>query len=162
DVTVAAGTVIDTQLQTAVATNTNKVGDNVNLQTTESVIVNGVVAIPVGSTVHGTVTELRAAGRIKGASVLTLRFTDVEFSNGRRFPMTCEAFHVEEKGDGKETAAEIGGGSAVGGVLGSVIGGKHSTVKGAAIGAAVGTVVAGATKGTQIQLPVGKSIQVQL
>src|SRR5262249_16459944 len=128
------------------------------LLTTESVIVNGVVAVPVGSTVHGTITELRAAGRMKGASELTMRFTDIEFSNGRRFPMTCEAFHIVEKGDGKETAAEIGGGGAVG----SVRGGKHSAVKGAAIGAAVGTVVAGATKGTQIQLPIGKRIQVQL
>jgi len=161
-VTVSAGTSVPAQLLVAVATDKNQVGDPVRLQTTESVRVNGTVAIPTGSTVHGTVTECKSAGRVKGASELTIRFTEVELASGKRYAITCEAFHAVQKGDGKETAAEIGGASAVGGVLGGVLGGKNDVWKGAAIGAAVGTGVAVATKGDQITLPVGRTLDVQL
>src|SRR5262249_5451532 len=161
-VTVAAGTTIPAELETPVATDKNHVGDPVVLQTTRAVEVDGVVVIPTGSTVRGTVTGLKAAGRMRGASELTIRFTEIAVAGGRSYPVTCEAFRTVEKGDGKQSAAEIGGAAAVGGVLGGVLGGKHDVLKGAAIGAAVGTGVAAAKKGTQISLPAGTSITVQL
>lgn len=161
-VTVSAGTSVPAQLVTAVSTDKNQVGDPVQLKTSENVRVNGAVVIPAGSTVHGTVTECRSAGRVKGASELTIRFTEVEFVSGKRYPITAEAFQAVQKGDGKETAAEIGGAAAVGGVLGGVLGGKNDVLKGAAIGAAVGTGVAVATKGEQITLPAGRTLEVQL
>jgi len=161
-VTVSAGTTVPAQLVAAVSTDKNQVGDPVQLQTTENVRVAGVVVVPVGSTVHGTVTECRGAGRVKGAAEITIRFTEVELVSGKRYPITAEAFHAVQKGDGKETAAEIGGAAAVGGVLGGVLGGKNDVLKGAAIGAAVGTGVAVATKGDQIVLPAGRTVNVQL
>lgn len=161
-VTVSAGTSVPAQLVAAVSTDKSQVGDPVQLRTTESVRVNGAVVIPSGSTVHGTVTECRSAGRVKGASEITIRFTEVELASGKRYSITAEAFQAVQKGDGKETAAEIGGAAAVGGVLGGVLGGKHDVLKGAAIGAAVGTGVAVATKGEQITLPAGRTFDVQL
>ena len=161
-VTVSAGTSVPAQLLVAVSTDKNQVGDPVQLQTTEAVRVDGAVVIPVGSTVHGTVTACKSAGRVKGASELTIRFTEVELASGKRYPITCEAFHAVQKGDGKESAAEIGGASAVGGVLGGVLGSKKDVWKGAAVGAVVGTGVAVVTKGDQITLPVGRTVNVQL
>jgi hypothetical protein len=161
-VTLPAGTAISATLVTAVATDKNHVGDAVTLRVTEPVRAGGVVVVPVGSIVHGTITHLRTAGRMKGASELTIRFTEVELAGGKRLPVTCEAFRLVQKGDGRETAAEIGGGAAVGGVLGGVIGGKDDVLKGAAIGAAVGTGVAAATKGNQIVLAAGRSLPVRL
>lgn len=161
-VTVSAGTSVPTQVVVAVSTDKNQVGDPVQLQVTEAVSVGGTVVIPVGSTVHGTVTACKSAGRVKGASELTIRFTEVELVSGKRYPVTCESFHAVQKGDGKESAAEIGGAAAVGGVLGGVLGGKNDVLKGTAIGAAVGTGVAVVTKGDQITLPVGRTVNVKL
>jgi hypothetical protein len=161
-VTLPAGTAIAATLVTPVSTDKNHVGDAVTLRVSEPVRAAGVVVVPAGATVHGTITHLRSAGRVKGASELTIRFTEVELAGGKRLPVTCEAFRVVQKGDGKESAAEIGGGAAVGGVLGGVIGGKDDVLKGAAIGAAVGTGVAVATKGDQIVLAAGRSIHVRL
>lgn len=161
-VTLAAGTAVEARLESAVATDKNRVGDPVVLRTTESVVTNGRTAVPAGSVVHGTVTHVRAAGRVKGAAELTVRFTELELPNGQRFAITCEPYRQAAKGDGKESAAEIGGGAAVGGVLGGVLGGKDDVLKGAAIGAAVGTGVAVATKGEQIVLPAGRTLRVRL
>ncbi len=161
-VTVAAGTSISATLQNTVTTDKAHVGDPVELVTAEAVSVNGSVVMPVGSTVHGTVTQVKAAGRVKGGAEITIRFTAIVLPSGKTIPVTCESLHVAHKGDGKETAAEIGGGSALGGVLGGVLGGKHDVLKGAAIGAAVGTGVAVATKGEQVTLPAGKTIKVRL
>lgn len=161
-VTVVSGTAIAATLQTPVATHTSHVGEPVALRVTEPVRAGGVVVIPAGSTVHGTVTHVQPAGRVKGAAELTIRFTEIEVAAGSRYPVTCEAVRLVQRGDGRESAAEIGGGAAVGGVLGGVIGGKNDVLKGAAIGAAVGTGVAVATKGEQIVLPVGHTISVRL
>jgi hypothetical protein len=161
-VTLPVGTAIAATLQTAVASDKSHVGDPVTLRVTEPVRSAGVVVVPVGSIVHGTVTHVRSAGRVKGASEITIRFTEIQVAGASRYPVTCEAYRVVQKGDGRETAAEIGGGAAVGSVLGGVIGGKDDVLKGAAIGAAVGTGVAVATKGDQIVLPVGRAIAVRL
>ncbi len=162
-VTVASGTAISATLQNTVTTDKAHVGDPVELVTAEAVSVNGSVVVPVGSTVRGTVTQVKAAGRVKGGAEITIRFTEIVLPNGKTISVTCESLHVAQSGDGKETAAEIGGGSALGGVLGGVIGsGKHDVLKGAAIGAAVGTGVAVVTKGEQVVLQAGKTITVRL
>jgi hypothetical protein len=161
-VTVAAGTAFSATLQNTITTDKAHVGDPVQLVTAEAVSVNGSVVVPVGSTVRGTVTQVKAAGRVKGGAEITIRFTEIVLPSGKTVSVTCESLHVAQKGDGKETAAEIGGGSAIGGVLGGVLGGKHDVLKGAAIGAVLGTGVAVVTKGEQVTLPAGKTIHVRL
>lgn len=161
-VTVAAKTNVPAALQTGIDTGKNQVGDRVALRTTADVRVEGAVAIPVGSTVHATVTHVKSAGRVKGGAELTLRFHEVVLPNGKTIEVTCEPFRLVGKGDGKESAAEIGGGAAAGGLLGGVLGGKDDILKGVAVGAAVGTGVAVATKGNQIVLPAGQTIRIQI
>jgi hypothetical protein len=162
-VTLAVGTTLTGTLKNTVSTEKAKVGDVVELRTTEPVVVDGRTAVPTGSTVHGTVTHVRAAGRFKGAAELTLRFTELELPSNMSVAITCEPLRRVIKGDGKQTAAEIGGAGAAGGVLGGVLGGdKNDVLKGAAIGAAVGTGVAAVTKGEQVVLPAGKTISVTL
>jgi hypothetical protein len=161
-VTLPVGTALKGELETTVATDKNQVGDPVRFRTSEPITANGRTVVAAGARVLGTVTYVRAAGRMKGAAELTIRFTELELASGQRFPITCEPLRQVVKGDGKETAAEIGGGAAAGGILGGALGGKGGALKGVAIGAAVGTGVAAGTKGNQIVLPAGKSISVRL
>jgi len=61
-----------------------------------------------------------------------------------------------------DSAEQIGGGAAAGGLIGGIVGGKKSVLKGAAAGAVVGTGVAVATKGKQIVLPAGQKLKITL
>jgi hypothetical protein len=87
-----------------------------------------------------------------------MRFTQLEL-NGKSYPVEAEPFRVSGKSDAAESAAEIGGGAVVGGVIGAIAG---SAVKGAVVGAVLGTGVAIATDGNEIVLPVGQRLRVTL
>jgi len=158
----AAGTTLSVVLQSTVDTGKAQVGERVTLHTAVPVQVTEDVVVPAGSLVRGTVTHVRAAGRMKGAAELTLRFNEIALPNGKTHEITCAPVRWVGKGDGKETAAEIGGGAAAGGLLAGVVGGKDDILKGVAVGAAVGTGVAAVTKGEQIVLPAGKSLEIRL
>jgi len=160
--TLAAGTLVAGALQNTISTDKSHVGEPVVLKTTAPIMVGGQTVVPAGSTVHGSVTHIRSAGRMKGAAELTVRFDELVLPNGQRRAATFDPVRHYIRGDGKETAAEIGGGAAVGGILGGAIGGGDGALKGGAIGAAVGTGVAVATKGQQIVLPAGHVMQIRL
>ena len=159
---VPAGTVIVGSLQATLSSDKAQVGDRVTVRTTEAVRSVGHTVVASGSTVRGTVTHVRAAGRLKGAAELTLRFTELVTPEGKTYSITSQPFHASRKGEGKETAAEIGGGAAAGGVLGGILGGKGGALKGAAVGAVLGTGVAATTKGDQIVMPEGHTMKVVL
>ena len=55
--TIPTGTTITVRLETGAASDTSKVEDRVRGTLTKPVVVDGVTAIPDGSTVTGTVTE---------------------------------------------------------------------------------------------------------
>ena len=161
-VTLAVGTTFSATLQTPIATNKNQVGDAVTLQTTDPIMVSGKTVVPAGSVIHGEVTHVRDAGRLKGASELTLRFTELELPNGKTYPIEADPYRQVIKGDGKETAAEIGGGAAVGSIVGGILGGKSGALKGAAIGGAAGTGAVLATRGDEVRLGPGAAVTTKL
>jgi hypothetical protein len=162
DATLPAGTTLTGTLQASVSTAESQVGQKVTLRVEEPVRDGERTAIPAGSTVQGTVSHVASAGRISGASELTLQFDSVVLPTGKTVPLASDPVTMRHGGDGKKSVAEIGAGAAVGSVLGHVLGGKRSTVKGAAIGAAVGTGVAMTQKGEQIVLPAGSSVSLTL
>jgi hypothetical protein len=160
--TLAAGTTFVGALQSTISTDKNKVGDAVALRTVQPVRVNEQEVVPAGAMIRGEVTHVKGAGRIGGGAELTLRFTTLETADGKSYPIVCEPFRLEGKGDTKESALEIGGGAVAGGVVGGLLGGKDDIAKGAAVGAVLGTGVAVATKGDQIVLPAGQKLSVKL
>ncbi|HJW14628.1 MAG TPA: hypothetical protein VJ776_08030 [Thermoanaerobaculia bacterium] len=160
--TLTSGTVIVASLQNTVSTGDAKVGEPITLRTIQPVRVNEQEVVPAGATIRGEVTHAKGAGRIAGGAELTLRFTSLETQDGKSYPIVCEPFRLEGKGDAKESALEIGGGAVAGGVVGGLLGGKDDIAKGAAAGAILGTGVAVATKGDQIVLPAGQKLKVTL
>lgn len=157
--TVPSGTVLVAALRTQVSTTGSKVGDRVQAQLEQAVRTPDGVAIPAGASLDGQVTHVNAAGRVKGAAELTLRFHELVMPDGKRYAVALEPFRVRSAGDGRESAAEIGGGAAAGGILGGVLGGKGKALPGAAIGAILGTGVAVATKGDRIILAPGQRLR---
>lgn len=156
--TIPAGTRVVAALQSTISTEKSDVGTRISLTTVAPIELAEGESVAEGATIEGQVTHSEGGGRIAGAPELTLRFTKL-YLDGRDYDITAEPFRVRGKNDALESAAEIGGGAVVGGVIGAVAG---STVKGAVIGAVIGTGVAVATKGNQIVLPAGQRLRITI
>lgn len=158
EVTIPAGTRVVAALRNTVSTERNDAGDRIDLITKAPIELAEGGSLPEGAEIEGQVTHSEGGGRIAGAPELTLRFTRLAIE-GRAYPITAEPFRVRGKNDAVESAAEIGGGAVVGGVIGAVAG---SAIKGAVVGAVLGTGVAVATKGNQIVLPAGQRLRITI
>ena len=156
--TIPAGTRLVGALGSGISTERHKAGTRVTLTTTAPIALGEGETIPEGATIRGEVTHSEGGGRIAGAPELTLRFHELSIA-GRDYPILAEPWRVRGKNDAGQSAALIGGGAVVGGVVGAVAG---KTVEGVVVGAVLGTGVAVATKGNQIVLPAGQRLRVTL
>ena len=158
EVTVPAGTRMIAALDQTVSTKSSDVGQRIELTTVDPIQLKDGHVLPEGVTIRGEVTHSKDGGRIAGAPELTLRFTEMEVL-GEDYPIRADPFRVVGKSDLGESAAEIGGGAVVGGIVGAITG---HPVRGAAIGAVIGTGVAVATDGDDIVLPAGQRLRLRL
>jgi len=79
---VEPGTRIPLILLNSLSTRNAAEGDRVYLETLFPILVNNRVVIPVGSSVAGTVTTVKRAGRMKGRAELFVRFDTLILPNG--------------------------------------------------------------------------------
>jgi hypothetical protein len=162
-VTVPAGTVLPIELRTSVGSETSKVEDPVRGIVRSTVMVNGVGAIPAGSTLVGTVTEAQRSARVKGRARVAFRFTSLDTpGDSERVTIRTGSVVREAQATKKRDAATIGGGAAAGAIIGGVAGGGDGAAKGAAIGGGAGTGVVLSTRGKEITVPAGTLVSVKL
>ena len=164
---VPAGTTFAVRLNEQLSTQKNPVGSSFTATLTEPIMApDGTMLIPAGATVRGQVVESRESGRAGQDASLAIAFTSITHG-GRTHSISGTAVNtpvrlVNRDGRG-EQAAKIGGGAAVGAVLGQIIGrNTKSTVAGAAIGAAAGTAVAMGTADVDAVVDEGSAISVRL
>jgi len=180
--TVPADTRIPLRLENAINSKTAYVGEAIYCRTIYPITVGNRVAIPVGSYVKGSVTQVIHPGRIKGKAKLGLRFDSLTLPSGVTRPLraTLSAFggNGKEGFDRKEAkikgastkgkdAGRIARGTIVGAEIGSIAGISHGrSLKGlgigSAAGAAAGVIWVLAGHGKQIFLPQGTSLELQL
>jgi len=126
----------------------------------------GRIAIPAGSLVSGTVTDVKSAPNPSSPGTLTLAVNSIAV-NGRSYPInaTIDSLATERHGQSISggDAVKVGVGAAAGAIVGQIIG-KNSkgTIIGAVVGAAAGGAYAAATKDGDISLPAGTHILVTL
>ncbi len=162
--TVPAGTQLDVAFVDAVSSKTSKVGDSFRARVNRDVVQDGVVVIPTGSVVVGSVTEAVPLKTIGGTAKLSLDFSKLELPSGAAVPIQA-TLSEQGKSETKKDAATIGGAAAGGALLGRLLsrGNKtKGTILGAVVGAAAGTAIAAKTKGQEIQVPAGTEVKLQL
>jgi len=175
--TVPAGTRIPLVLKHAINTKSVRPGDPVYLQTNFPVAQDNRILIPSGTYVQGVVDSIKRPGRVSGRAELLMHFTTLIFPNGYTvsLPGTVEgtpgAEHStvkdkegtiqadSQKGKDVATVAQTTGGGAAVGALAA--GGK-----GAGIGAGAGGVVGLATvllsRGQDVRLEAGSTVEMEL
>lgn len=155
---IPAGTRLVAALDHTVSTARTEPGDPVQLRTVKPLELADGVTVPAGIVIEGEVVRARGGGRLAGAPALTIRFTTLALQ-GQRQEIAADPLRVRGKDDLGESAALIGGGAVVGGVVGALAG---NTTAGIAAGAVIGTGTAVVTKGDQIVLPAGQKLRVRL
>jgi peptidoglycan hydrolase-like protein with peptidoglycan-binding domain len=168
-------TVINVQMNGTLSSRTSRVGDKFNATVTIPVYVDGKTVIPAGTVVEGRVTQVTPAKRMSKSGSLAVDFDNLVFPNGSRInlvgsltsddPETRRRIDEESNVSGedkKRAAVFIGGGGAVGAVLGGIAGGGKGAVVGGVLGAGAGVAGVLLSKGEEAQVPSGTPFGIQL
>jgi hypothetical protein len=174
---VPAGTKVPLTLTQGITTKTAKEGDPVYAQTAFPITQDNRIVIPAGSYVQGVVRRVVRPGRVKGRAELQMNFTSMIFPNGYTvlLPATVQGVpgsqNVDTKGSegtiqgqsskGKD-AATIAKTTAAGAGVGAISGSGKGAGIGAAAGSALGIATVLMTRGPEIQLDPGSSVEMIL
>jgi hypothetical protein len=165
------------KLVNSISTRTAREGDYVYLRTASPIVADGAVIVPVDSYVTGVITHSKRSGRVTGRAELSIRIDTLTLGSGKVVKMTPTLNSVDSDGTdqkvvGKENeikqgaskgadAEKIAGTSAVGAAIG---GWSDHSWRGAGIGAGVGSGVGLATvlltRGREVELKQGSTIDV--
>lgn len=172
---VDVGTTMRARMNETLNSKTAKVGDTFTATITEPVYSeNGVVVVPVGSTVKGRVDTVKAAAKGGKPGSIGVSFTQVRLPNGKIRAINGSLTDLEGKtsSDNESTASGkkmgnrklifIGGGGAGGAVLGAAIGGGKGALIGGLLGAGGGFLGEKMTKGSEAKVESGTEFGVYL
>lgn len=175
-IVVPAGTHLPLLLHNGITTRNAQPGEPLYLETTFPVIVNDRIVIPAGSYVQGEITEAKRPPKGKGGGEIRIRLTTLILPNGYTVKFGAVPTNTETGGGeyaGKEgqintdrdRGADAGtviktGGAGAG--IGAIAGGVKGAGIGAGIGAAAGLATIMMTRGPDLQLPRGSSVDIML
>lgn len=180
--TVPAGTKVLLSLKSAINTKTAQQGDGVYMVSSFPVVGNTRVMIPVGVYVQGVVDRVVRPGRVKGRAQLDLHFTTMIFPNGQvvEVPGVLNSLPgsdgakvkgnegtVEQSGNKGRDIGNIAQAAAMGAETGAIVGAVSGHVGqgvgyGSLAGAAAGTIYTLFTRGNEIVIPTGTSVEMVL
>ncbi len=154
---IQSGTQFAVQLGAPVTTKTAKVGDTVNATLVSDIMVDGKVAVPAGSTVQGSVTQVvSGSNKIGGTPTLGLTFSQLYPNPDTAVSISGTITQAGQSETGKDTA-KIAGGALIGGVIGHQIDHDKGRYIGGLLGAAGGAIAAQKTGG-EVELPAGTTV----
>ena len=170
-------------MQNSINSRTAKPGDYVYLQTATPIAAGGSIVVPQGSHVQGVIVEVNRAGRVKGRADLSIRLETLTLNSGQQFKFEPRVASLEGDaggqhvtgGEGKvqqgstvgkdagRVAILAGSGAALGAMVSQGTGGGN-IARGAGIGAGAGVAVGVAsallTRGKDVELRQGSSLDV--
>jgi len=171
------GTHLLLRMVNSINTKTAHEGDYVYLRTASPIVAGEHIVVPNESYVQGVVSHAKQSGRVKGRAELSIRLETLTLSSGKVYRITPRLSSVDSEDtgqhvDSKENEIKQGGtkgkdaeritilagtGAAIGGLA-------DRSFRGAGIGAGIGSAVGLATvlltRGSQVQLNQGTTLDV--
>jgi hypothetical protein len=151
-VTIADGTVLRVRMIDTIDSATNQPGDRFRATLDTPITIDDKVIVPQGADIEGRVAELKSAGHFAGKPEIALELTALSV-NGRRYALHSNQYSREGSSRGRNTAAKVGTGAAVGSIIGAIAGGGKGAAIGGIIGAGAGGGVQAASKAPSIHVP---------
>ena len=176
---IPSGTKVPIVLKHAISTKGSREGDAVYAETTFPVVLNDRIVIPPGTYVQGRITHIQRAGRLKGRAEVLMHFTTLIYPSGytvvmpgalQNAPGVDKADVKDDEGTVREdgqTGEKVGKAAKAGlegATGGAIIGGLSSGSGtgagiGAGVGGAAGVVIAMLSRGNDVKMDVGTSIE---
>jgi hypothetical protein len=160
-VEVPVGTKLEISLARELNTEKDLAGDAWEGTLAAEVVQGGKLVWGSGTPVRGVITQSAAAGRLSnGQGALGIRLTEIA-----GIGIDTDTHVVVASARGERNAKFIGGGAALGALIGILSDNKNKNdhaLAGAALGAAGGTAVAAGTADTVIRIPAAKPISFSL
>jgi hypothetical protein len=151
-VTLTAGTSLAVRIGETISSSRNQPGDSFLATLTQPLVIDGFIIAERGARLEGRVVETAPAGRGKGVSHLAVSVVRIATADGQNIRIRTEPYSKDGTSPAAVDAAKVGGGAAVGAVIGAIAGGG----KGAAIGAGAG----GAVGAGDVLLTHGKPVEI--
>jgi type IV secretion system protein VirB10 len=180
-IAVPAGTRLPLVVHNSVTTRNARAGDPVYLEVLFPIVLENKILIPAGSYVQGEIVEAKRPGRVKGRGELLIRLNTLILPNGYTVSFNAQPSNVGTggnettdkegtvKGDTdrmsdvgtvvRSTATGVGIGAGIGAAAGNV--GRGAGI-GVATGAAAGLLAVLLSRGPDIDIPRGSTLEAEL
>jgi len=174
---VPQGTHVLLRMMNTINTRTAAEGDQVYLQTATPIAANGQIIVPTGSYVQGVITHAKRSGKVTGRAELGIRLETLTLPGGKAYKIAPRLASADPNETGQKVdkdedlikqapdkgrdAARIailaGTGASIGGIASQSWGGAGI---GAGAGGAVGLATTLLTRGKEVQLRQGSTLDV--
>jgi hypothetical protein len=174
---IPAGTRIPLSLKQAISTKTARDGDPVYAETSFPFVVNDKVIIPAGTYIQGKIEHAQRGGHVKGRAEVLIHFTSMIYPSGytvmlggsventpgaEKTSMKDSEGTIRQDSDAGRKAKEAAGAATTGAVIGAVTNGGKGAGIGAGIGGVAGLAIAMLSRGADIRLEPGTSIEMEI
>ena len=175
--TIPAGTRVPLSLKQAISTKTAREGDPVYAETTFPFVVNDHIVIPSGTYVQGKIMRAQRGGHVKGRAQLLVHFTSMIYPSGytvmlggsientpgaEKTSMKDSEGTIQHDSDAGRKAKDAATGATTGAVIGAVSGGAKGAGIGAGTGGLLGVAISMLSRGADIRLEPGTSIEMEI
>jgi hypothetical protein len=148
---IPAGTVVSVRMIDSIDSDASHAGETYRASLDQPLVVNGQTVAPAGSDATVQIVRVQQGGRISGNEEVTLALASFS-ANGRTYDINTSNESVSSNSRGKQSAEVIGGGAALGAIIGAIAGGGKGAAIGAGAGAALGT-GAQVLRGQRVKVP---------
>lgn len=138
------GTTIKIRMIDSLNSGKTQTGDTFHATLEQPIMVDGREIYPKGADVTGRVADVKQSGRLSESGELNLVLATIASGN-RASSVQSEPLVIKGESHTKSNATKIGGGAALGAIIGAVAGGGKGAAIGAGVGGAAGTGAAAAT-----------------
>lgn len=157
------GTIFRVQMDNGISSKVSSVNDTFTATIIEPVTTREIIVIPTGATVEGRILKVKKAAIGNKSGSLVVSFETLKFANGDQREISGVLLQeIEANSNQTVPAMAIIGGTAIGGILGSVSDVKGGALIGAGIGAGAGMGIAFLRKGKEAEIGTSEKFEIKL
>jgi hypothetical protein len=149
---IPSGTTIRVRTVDRLSSAEARIGDTFHATLEEPITVNDKELYPRGADVMGRVVDVHQSGRMSEPGELDLVLNTVS-SGSKTSSLRVDPLVMKGESHTKSNATKIGGGAALGALIGAIAGGGKGAAVGTVAGGAAGTGAAAATGKKEIEIP---------
>jgi len=171
---IPSGTKVPLSLKQSISTKNARDGDAVYAVTTSPVVIHDRIVIPAGTYVQGRISNVKRGGRIKGRAEVLMHFSSLIYPSGytvllpgavenvpgaEKTSMKDEEGTIRQDSQTGEKAKTVATAAGTGAVVGGLSNGVKGGLIGAGIGGGVGTAIGLLTRGNDVRMDAGTTLE---